>query len=173
MKRKVLSLLLVFAGLAAASCGSDPSNGRLLSNRNAGQLRATLNQIEQKVSAGNCSGAGEQVAALEGQIDSIRRLDRKLRSALRASARRLDALVSADCQTPTTTTPTETTPTTPEKGTTSTGATGATGEEGETKKEKKGKVPPGQQKKQSSDGTGGEGGSGPPGESNTDGGQSP
>ena len=123
MKRKLLAAALLFAILAAAGCGSDSSNRPLLSSSQAGELRATLSQIEQEVSAGNCSSAGDRVAALETQIDSIRRLDRKLRSALRTSARRLDALVSADCNTSTTTTPTQTTPTTPEQG--STGTTGA------------------------------------------------
>jgi hypothetical protein len=174
MKRTLLTSALLITVLAAASCGSDSSNRRLLSNSQAGELRATLNQIEQEVSAGNCSGAGDRVAALETQIDAIRRLDRKARSALRSSARRLDALVSSDCQTQTTTTPTKTTPTTPQEGTTgTTGATGTTGEQGKHKNEKKGKVPPGQAKKESSGQTGGAGGPGGPGEGNADGGQSP
>ena len=174
MKRKLLPAALLFAILTAAGCGSDSSNRPLLSSSQAGELRATLSQIEQEVSAGNCSSAGDRVAALETQIDSIRRLDRKLRSALRTSARRLDALVSADCNRSTTTTPTQTKPTTPEQGSTgTTGATGTTGEQGKPKKEKKAKVPPGQAKKHSSGQTGGGGGSGPSGEGNSNGGQSP
>jgi hypothetical protein len=144
----------------------------LLSSSEAGNLRAALSQIQQEVAGGNCSGAGDRVAALETQVDSIHPLDRKLRSALRTSIHRLDSLVSADCQTQTTTTPTKTTPTTPDNGPTgATGTTGTTGEQGKPKKEKKGKLPPGQEKKQSGQ-PGGAGGARPSGEANSDGGQS-
>ena len=119
--------------LLATGCGGDSKKGNLLSAQQASELRGTLSQVQQDVAASNCTGAEQQVSALQDQIDTIRRLDGNLRSALRASTRRLETLVSEKCQT-TTTTPTETTPTTPEKGT-----TGATGPEG--KKPKKGKPP--------------------------------
>jgi hypothetical protein len=174
---RVLLVALAAAILAASGCGDDSGDGRLLSRQQAGDLRATLTVIEQDVSAGNCTGAGEQVSALEEEIDSIKRLDRKLRSALRASARRLGTLVSADCGTTTPPTTTETTPTTPEEG--ATGETGTTGPQGEEKKQKKEKkVPPGQEKKDQDEGpasTGGdEGGETlPPDELNPDGGSAP
>ena len=173
--RRALPVALATAALVAAGCGGDSGNGRLLSSRQARDLRATLTEVEQDVSAGNCTGAGQQVSALEDQIDSIQRLDRKLRSALRASTRRLDTLVSADCGTTTQTTPTQTT-TTPQEGTT--GTTGTTGEQGkEPKKPKKPKkekkTPPGQDE-QSPSGGGGQGGNAvSPGEENPNGGASP
>jgi TolA-binding protein len=160
-------LVLAATALLAAGCG-DSSHGRLLSTNQASDLRATLSEVQQDVAAENCTGAKERVAALEAQIDGIRRLDRNLRSALRSSTRRLETLVSAKCQpapTTTTQTQTETTPTTPDEG--ASGATGATGEQG--KKPKKEKVPPGQEKKIPPDQKGGGGGAGVPGESNSNG----
>jgi TolA-binding protein len=159
-------LLLVAAILlVAAGCG-DSKNERLLSTKQASELRGTLSQVQQDVAASNCTGAEQQVAALQDEIDGLKRLDSDLRSALRSSARRLETLVSEKCQT-TTTTPTET-PTTPDEGTT--GATGATGDEGKKPKKEKPpkekppakekKIPPGQQD--------GGGGAGLPGESNSD-----
>jgi TolA-binding protein len=154
-------LLLAAICLLAVGCG-DSKQGRLLSTKQASELRGTLSQVQQDVAASNCTGAEQQVAALQDQIDGIRRLDGDLRSALRSSTRRLETLVSEKCQATTTTpTTTETTPTTPDEGTT--GATGPTGDEGKKpKKEKKPKeTPPGQQ--------GGGGGAGLPGESNPNG----
>jgi hypothetical protein len=161
-------LVLAALGLLVAGCGSSSPKGKLLSQRQASDLRGTLSGVEQDVAAKNCTGAEQQVAALQQQIDAINRLDSNLRSALRASARRLETLVNDTCQT-TTTTPTGTTPTTPDTGTT--GASGATGPAG--KKEKKpkkekppkagpdGQTPPGHQN--------GGGGAGVPGESNSNG----
>jgi hypothetical protein len=172
MIRRILALTLTAGILAAAGCGGGSGDDRLLSRQQARDLRAVLTEIEQDVSGGDCTGAAQQVAALEGQIDSIRRIDRKLRSALRGSTRRLNTLVSADCETPTTTTPTQTT-TTPEEG--ATGATGTTGEQGKKpKKEKKEKkTPPGQDEQTPSGGDGSEGDVVPPDEGNPDGGASP
>jgi outer membrane murein-binding lipoprotein Lpp len=171
---RILSLGLVAVSLLAAGCGSDSGGGRLLSRQQASDLRAKLTQVEQDVAAKDCTGAGQEVAALQTEIDSIRRLDRKLRSALRASARRLETLVSADCET--TTTPTTTTPTTPDEGVT--GATGTTGSQGEKPKKPKkpkkdGKVPPGQDEQPPSDQGNGGGGAVAPGEQNPDGGTNP
>jgi len=130
-----LLVALALAGLLAAGCGGDSGDDRLLTRRQASELRGTLAQVEENVAAKNCTGAEQKVAALEDQIDHVRRVDRDLRSALRAGARRLETLVSSDCDT-TTTPPVETTPTTPEEG-----PTGTTGPEGGTKKPKKEKPP--------------------------------
>jgi hypothetical protein len=166
--RRQLGPLLALAAvcLLATACGSSSSSGKLLSQRQAGQLRASLNRVEQDVASKDCTGAEQEVGALQEQIDSINRLDRNLRSSLRSSVRRLETLVSDSCVA-TTTPPTETTPTTPDTGTT--GATGATGEEG--KKEKKPKkekpkdvTPPGQDGQAPSGNQGEGGGAGVPGE---------
>jgi hypothetical protein len=174
--RPVWLPLLAVIGILAAGCGDSSNDGKLLSRRQASELRASLTQVQEEVSARNCTGATEQVAELESQIDSIKRLNRDLRSSLRASVRRLDTLVSDACETTTTTTtPTETTPATGDTG--ASGASGATGEGGkEGKKEKNEK--PGKKEKppknedatppgdgQTSPGnTGGAGGAGVPGE---------
>jgi hypothetical protein len=131
-------LALAAVCLLAAGCGSSSSSGTLLSRQQAGELRASLNRVEQDVASKDCTGAGQEVAALQQQIDSINRLDRKLRSSLRSSVRRLATLVSDSCGT--TTTPSEATPTTPDTGTT--GATGATGEGGKKEKKPKKEKPP-------------------------------
>jgi outer membrane murein-binding lipoprotein Lpp len=173
----VLPLGVVAASLLVAGCGSDSGGGRLLSRQQASDLRAKLTQVEQDVAAKDCTGAGEEVAAFQGEIDSIKRLDRKLRSALRASARRLETLVSADCETTTTpTTTTPTTPTTPDEG--ATGATGTTGSQDENQKKpkkpkKEKKAPPGQDEQAPSDQGDGGGGAVAPDELNPDGGTNP
>jgi TolA-binding protein len=159
-------LVLAAISLFAAGCG-DSKQGRLLSSSQASELRGTLSQIQQDVAADNCTDAKQQVAALEEEIDAIKRLDRDLRSALRSSTRRLETLVSDKCAPATTTTPTETTPTTPDEGTTGgSGATGATGEGKKPKKEKPPKkTPPGQDENGPPGQQGGGGGAGIPGES--------
>jgi hypothetical protein len=171
--RSVAPLVLAGVSLLALGCGDDSGGGgRLLSQEQAGDLQSTLSRVEQDVTERNCTGAGEQVATLESQIDSISRLNRSLRRSLRASVRRLETLVTNACDT-STETQTETTPTTPETG--PTGETGTTGEEGDEqpppdeeqqkekqpKENKKGKVPPGQQNEG--------GGAGLPGESKSNG----
>jgi hypothetical protein len=169
--RSVWLPLLAAVGILATGCGSSSSNGKLLSRQQASKLRASLTQVEQDVSAKNCTGATEQVAALQEQIDSIKRLDRDLRSSLGASVRRLDTLVSDECQT-TATTPTETTPSTGDTG--ASGTTGAAGPEGKKEKKQKpgkkekhpkeGATPPGKDGQTSPGNGDGGGGAGVPGE---------
>jgi hypothetical protein len=165
--------LLVIPALCVlvTGCGNSSPKGKLLSQRQASDLRGTLSQVEQDVTAKDCTAASERVAALQQQIDGINRLDSNLRSSLRGSVRRLETLVTDSCQT-TTTTPTQTTPTTPDTGTT--GATGTTGPEGK-KKAKKVKppkeapTPPGQGGQTPPGQKNGGGGAGVPGESNSNG----
>jgi hypothetical protein len=161
-------LALVAAAAIPLGCGSDPG-GRLLSQKQAGELRGTLSAVEQDVAAKDCTSAADEVSTLQSEIDGIRRLDRDLRSALRASVRRLETLVEDKCQT-TAPSETQTTPTTPQEG--ATGTTGATGPGGpkdkKPKKEKQPKTPPGQDDKTPPDEQGGGGGAGVPGETKTD-----
>ena len=119
--RLVAPLVLAAASLLASGCGGDSDGGRLLSKEQAGNLLSTLTQVEQNVTERDCTGATEQVATLDSQVDAIARLGRTLRRSLRASVRRLETLVSDACEPAAA--PPETTPTTPEPGT--------TGEEGE------------------------------------------
>jgi hypothetical protein len=161
-------LLLTAVCLLATGCGGGSSSGNLLSQRQADDLRASLNQVERDVAAKDCSGAGQRIAALQQQIDSIGKLDGNLRSSLRSSVRRLQTLVSQSCQS---TSPAQTGTTTPPTG--DTGASGATGPTTDgtqkTKKPKKNKSPStgttGQGNPQPGQGNGG-GGAGVPGESN-------
>jgi hypothetical protein len=171
-RRSAPALALAAVCLLAAGCGDSSSKGRLLSQQQAGQLRASLSRIEQEVAAKNCTGAGQEISALQDQVDTIRRLDRNLRSSLRSSVQRLQTLVSDSCQT-TTTTPTTTTPTTPDTGTS--GASGTTGPENGKQKKQKGKnkkekpTPPGQDGQTPPGQQGGGGGAGLPGESKSNG----
>jgi hypothetical protein len=157
-------LLLAAVCFLAAGCGGGSSSGTLLSQRQASELRASLNQVERDVAAKDCSSAGQRIATLQQQIDSIGRLDRNLRSSLRSSVRRLQTLVSQSCQS-TGTTQTGTTGTTGDTG--ASGATGPTTDgKNKVKKPKKpktGTTGPGQGNQ--NQGNGG-GGAGVPGESN-------
>jgi hypothetical protein len=107
--RLVTAMALALVAASIAGCGGGSSGGRL-SRASASDLRATLDQVQQDVSERNCTGATEQVAVLEQQIDDLRRVDKSLRSALRGSARRLSTLVENQCQTTTVPTQTQTTP---------------------------------------------------------------
>jgi hypothetical protein len=173
-RRTLRPTLLLAVGAVAVilvGCGNDSSGkGRLLSAQQASELKGTLAQVEQDVAAKNCTGAAQEAAAFEQRVDQIQRLNRSLRSALRASSRRLQTLVDSNCQTaaPAVQTPTTTT-TTPETGTTE--PSGKVKKEKKPPKEKKtpsgqdGQPPPGQDN--------GGGGAGIPGESGGDGTQSP
>jgi hypothetical protein len=120
---------LVAGGAAlGVGCGGDDSGGgRKLSETRAASLQATLDQIQQDVSASNCTAAGQQAATLRDQIASIRRVGPELRSALDKSAARLQSLVERQCEPAPAPAPAPA----PEG---ETGATGETGPEGKGKK---------------------------------------
>jgi hypothetical protein len=161
----VAAALAVAGAAFALGCGGDDSGGgRKLSQARASSLLATLDQIEQDVSA------GERTATLRDQVGSLERVSRELRSALEGSAARLQSLVERKCEPA----PAPAPVVEPQ------GATGATGETGPgngkkkgQKKEKKQKdqippdeqLPPGQQ--------GGGGTTGSSGEPNTGGANQP
>lgn len=170
----VLALGAVTAILVGCGNGSS-GTGKLLTARQATDLKGTLAQVEQDVAAKNCTDAEQRAATFEQQIDSIQPLNSRLRSALRASSRHLQTLVADNCQA-TTPAPTVQTPTT--------GDTGPTGPQGKVKKPKKsgGEKPPKQDGKATPPGQGGQpppgqqnggGGAGVPGESGGDGTQAP
>jgi hypothetical protein len=181
--RRQHGLLLALAAIIvlAAGCGGDSGSDRLLSKKQAADLRGTLDEVEQDVQNQNCTGAAQQAVALRGQIDSIRRIDSDLRRALRSSARHLETVVTEKCSAsePTTTAP-ETTTTTPAPDEGATGATGTEGDQGKQKKPKKEKPPKGEKPpkdkgpphdEQNPPGnSGGGGGAGLPGEQGANGG---
>src|SRR4051794_25546986 len=86
-RRQWVLLALAAFAVVAAGCGSDSGGGRLLSQRQADELRGSLTQVEQDVAARNCTGAGQQAVGLKEQIDRIRRLDKELPRARRGSGR--------------------------------------------------------------------------------------
>ena len=97
--RTSLAVALIALAGVLAGCGGDSSNdAKLLSRSSAADMRATLAQVQQKVSSGDCTGAQDQVALLEQQIDSVdASVDSDLRVALVSSASRLQRLVAAKC----------------------------------------------------------------------------
>lgn len=130
-----MALLLGLAcALILASCGGE---GGTLSKANAGELRAFLDQIEERAQAGDCAGAGSLAQQVAQSIDSRADIDSKLRSALVDGFERIQALSSdpTSCSgtgpaTTTTsktttqeTTPTQTTDTSPNTVTTQTQTT--------------------------------------------------
>jgi hypothetical protein len=145
---------LALASLVLSSCGQD-SNASL-SGRRASDLRTSLDQIEDRVAKGDCTGASKDAGEFRQKVDSLpSRVDRDLRDALRDSATRLESLVSDQCKPAAEETPAETPPVPdenppdqqdeskkdkkpkkPKKGTTGTtgqeGSTGVTGQEGST-----------------------------------------
>jgi hypothetical protein len=166
--RRAPLLALAAAAAILAGCGNDSSGkGRLLSSQEANNLQDTLTRVQQDVAAKNCTAAGQEVAAFQQDVDSIRRLNRRLRSALRESSQRLDSLVADGCQTATAPAQTQT-QTTPS-------VTGATGPDKAKEKKPKSEKPPkekptppgqdGQRPPGQQDG----GGAGVPGESGGDG----
>jgi hypothetical protein len=120
-----LLALLALLGFATASlpgCGDNGNNPKLLSHASASKLQSSLDDVEQRVSEGDCVGARSQAVTLQQQVDGLpRRTNRKLRRALSAGASRLVSLVDGECRPATTTettptvapTTTETTPTEP------------------------------------------------------------
>src|SRR4029453_7596030 len=115
--RASLAIALIALAGVLAGCGDSSNDAKLLSRSSAADMRSTLAQVQQKVSSGDCTGAQDQVALLEQQIDSLDvSVDSDLRAALVSSASRLQRLVAAKCAASTT----ETVPTTP------TGPTGPT-----------------------------------------------
>jgi hypothetical protein len=144
---------LALVAFLVSSCGKD-SNADLSGGR-ASDLRASLDDVENRVAQGDCTGAAQQAADFKRQVSALpSRVDKDLRDALEGSATRLESLVSAQCKPAAveTTPAPEQTPTTdentdgqqdnseqdknakkPKKGTTGQeGSTGVTGQEGST-----------------------------------------
>jgi hypothetical protein len=96
--RASLAVVLMALAAALAGCGDSSDDAKLLSRTSASDLRATLTQVQQRVSSGDCSGAQDQVGLLEQQIDSLdSRVDANLRAALVSGASRLQRLVASEC----------------------------------------------------------------------------
>lgn len=164
--RILIAITLIALAAALAGCGDSSNDAKLLSRSSASDLRATLAQVEQRVSSGDCTGAQDQVGLLEQQIDSLdSSVDANLRAALVSGASRLQRLVASECPAATA----ETGPT-GATGTTDTGGTTGldeqqNGEQGNGKKkgknkEKKNKDKSGDETGGDETGTGGSGGSG-------------
>jgi hypothetical protein len=109
----VLSAVLVTAvAMAVAGCGGQK---RTIATRTAQSFLTQLDAISSQVDNGACTGAGAKARALETQArDLPSSVDSEVKRNLEDGVRRLETLVSQQCQrpTPTNTTPTNTVPTT-------------------------------------------------------------
>jgi hypothetical protein len=110
---------LVAAVLAFAGCGGDGVDNAKhgIPQGDAQAILTQLDQIQSQFDNGACNGASAKVRELEGRVEGLpRSVDSDLRRELVNGVRRLDQLVSDQCQRPeptqtqTTTTPTQTTP---------------------------------------------------------------
>ena len=89
-------LCVVLGALVLGACGDDGSGE--LRSRDAGSLRATLAEVEQRVEGQDCTGASEQAAAFREQVDGLPQgVDSDLKRALVSSADRLESLVADQC----------------------------------------------------------------------------
>jgi outer membrane murein-binding lipoprotein Lpp len=94
----LIAAVLVPVALLLGACGNDDSKQEL-SSATASSLQSKLDQVQQSVDSRDCSGAAQQVAALRQQVQGLpTRVDRKLRDALDASARRLETLIADQCK---------------------------------------------------------------------------
>jgi hypothetical protein len=109
----VLTAVLVTAVVVAvAGCGGQK---RTIPTRTAQSFLRQLDAIGSQVDNGACTGAGAKARALETQARGLpSSVDSEVKRNLEDGARRLETLVSQQCQrpTPTNTTPTNTVPTT-------------------------------------------------------------
>ena len=94
---KPLAAGLMVAAAVFGGCGNDSSKNEL-SSATATSLRSTLDRVEQQVDSRDCTGASQQAAAFRQKVDALpQRVDAKLRTALTASATRLETLVANQC----------------------------------------------------------------------------
>jgi|SRR4051812_20746632 hypothetical protein len=90
----LLALILGGAGaVALVSCGGG-SDAKLLPGAKANQIESNLDQVQQLVSAGDCIGAEDAVAAVAAEVEDLNDVAAKLKSALREGAAKLDEVVS-------------------------------------------------------------------------------
>ncbi len=136
------AIVVALAVVTALVGGCGESDGDLLSQRRASELRDSLARVQQLVDSSDCVGAAEAAQELEREADGLPDgVDSKLREALLSGADRLSKLVEESCA---------------EQG--STGTTGPTVPAADSQQqqsdESQGDEPPGQQKKDEEKGNG-------------------
>jgi DNA repair exonuclease SbcCD ATPase subunit len=92
-------LALILGGVSAvalASCGGG-SDAKLLPGSTASQIESNLDQVKQLVAEGECIGAENSVAAVAGEVEELKNVDVKLKTALEEGTERLSEVV-AQCQ---------------------------------------------------------------------------
>jgi hypothetical protein len=97
--RRRAALALLVAALAAGCGGDSSKDSELLSPASGRTLQGTLDEIERALNASECGLALQHATALAGRVESLpSRLAREARSALSASASRLEELVRERCE---------------------------------------------------------------------------
>jgi len=79
--------------LALSSCGGG-EEPNLLSGRTASQINENLDQVQQRVAAGDCIGAENSVAEVRIQIEDLEGVDHRLKAALSEGAAKLEEAVT-------------------------------------------------------------------------------
>ncbi len=94
--RLTLCLALVVGGAVLGACGDEESSE--LRSGDAGSLRSTLAEVEQRVDGQDCTGASQQAAAFRELVSGLpERVSTELKQALVSSADRLESLVADQC----------------------------------------------------------------------------
>jgi len=88
-------LALILGGVSAValvSCGGD-SDAKLLPGTTASQIESNLDQIDQRVAAGDCVGAENAVAEVTAEVEELNDVAAKLKAALQEGTAKLSEVV--------------------------------------------------------------------------------
>ncbi|HEX4732532.1 MAG TPA: hypothetical protein VH299_14775 [Solirubrobacterales bacterium] len=93
---RAASLLLVAlaVGFLLASCGGG-GNGELLPGTTADQITSNLDLVRESVNEENCEKAEDAVATVSTEVDELKKVDKKLKTALEQGAAKLSEVVSS------------------------------------------------------------------------------
>jgi hypothetical protein len=88
--------LSAVAALGMVACGSGGS-ADLLPGGTASEINSNLDQVQELVAEGECTGAAEAAFEVSAQVEALEGVDTKLKEALREGATRLNEVV-AGCE---------------------------------------------------------------------------
>jgi hypothetical protein len=91
-----LLLAALAAGLLLAACGSN-SGAELLPGTTAGQIESNLDLVRSNAEEENCEAAEDAVAEVTTEVDSLQKVDKELKKALKQGAAKLSEVVSSRC----------------------------------------------------------------------------
>src|SRR5436190_9531408 len=113
MRRIACTGAVLALAFAAAGCGGE-KQGHTIEPSDAQSLIAGLDRVSQQFDSGACNGAQAKVADLHNAAAKLpATVDPEVKSNIEAGLKRLQGLVSRDCQRPETTTTSSSTSSTP------------------------------------------------------------